>query len=252
MAIDTSKNSYTIIFSIVMVLVVGTLLAGISSALSPDIKANKKIEKMQNILFAMGVTSSEDKTEFADKTQAEDLFKQYVGAEQYIVKGATATKTTEAFKLEVKKEQDKVKANASYEQQLPLFIGKKDGNTFYVVPMRGNGLWDAIWAYVALDENLVVQGAYFDHKGETPGLGANIKEAYFRDDFKGEHIFDAAGNYQGITVKKGNLDPKNDRKTDNAVDAMAGATITGDGVTAMIKKGLALYLPYFETLKTAK
>jgi Na+-transporting NADH:ubiquinone oxidoreductase subunit C len=251
MAIDTSKNSYTIIFSIVMVVVVGTLLAGVSSALSPNIKANKKVEKMQNILFAMGVTNSEDKTEFADKTQAEDLFEQYIGEEQYIVKGATATKTTEAFKLEVKKEQDKVKANGAYQQQLPLFVGNKDGKKFYVVPMRGNGLWDAIWAYVALDENLVVQGAYFDHKGETPGLGANIKEAFFRDDFKGEHIFDAAGVYQGITVKKGNLDPKNERKTDNAVDAMAGATITGDGVTAMIKKGLALYLPYFETLKQA-
>ena len=122
MAIDTSKNSYTIIFSIVMVVIVGTLLAGISSALSPNIKANKKIEKMQNILFAMGVTNSEDKNEFADKTQAEDLFKQYVGTEQYIVKGATATKSAEAFKIEVKKEQDKVKANASYVQQLPLFI----------------------------------------------------------------------------------------------------------------------------------
>ncbi len=251
MAIDTSKNSYTILFSIVMVAVVGTLLAGVSSALSPNIKANKEIEKMQNILFAMGVTNSEDKNEFADKNKAKDLFQEYIGDEQYIIKGTQATKTTDAFKVEVKKEQDKVKANASYQQQLPLFIGNKDGKKYYVVPMRGNGLWDAIWAYVALDENLVVQGAYFDHKGETPGLGANIKEAYFRDDFIGEHIFDAAGNFKGITVKKGNGDPKNERKTDNAVDAMAGATITGDGVTAMLKKGLALYLPYFKTLKTA-
>ena len=232
-----------------MVAVVGTLLAGISSGLSDTIKTNKKIEKMQNILFAMGVTNPENPNESVAEKDAEKLFKQYVGDEQYIIVGATPEKTNEAFKIEVKKEQDKVKANPSYQQKLSLFVGQKDGKKFYVVPVRGNGLWGPVWAYISLDENMVVQGAYFDHQTETPGLGANIKEAFFRDDFKGEHVFDANGNYQGIAIKKGNGDPKNERKTDNAVDAMAGATITGDGVAVMIKKGLALYIPYFKTLK---
>ena len=232
-----------------MVAVVGTLLAGISSGLSDTIKTNKKIEKMQNILFAMGVTNPENPNESVAEKDAEKLFKQYVGDEQYIIVGATAEKTNEAFKIEVKKEQDKVKANPSYQQKLSLFVGQKEGKKFYVVPVRGNGLWGPVWAYMSLNEDMVVQGAYFDHQTETPGLGANIKEAFFRDDFKGEHIFDANGNYQGIAIKKGNGDPKNERKTDNAVDAMAGATITGDGVAVMIKKGLALYIPYFKTLK---
>jgi len=197
----------------------------------------------------MGVANPENKNESVAEADAEKLFKQYVGDEQYIIKGAAAIKTAEAFKIEVKKEQDKVKADASYQQQLSLFIGKKDGKEFYVVPVRGNGLWGPVWAYLSLDKDMVVQGAFFDHKTETPGLGANIKEAFFRDDFAGEHTFDAQGNYQGIAIKKGNGDPKNERKTDNAVDAMAGATITGDGVAVMIKKGLALYVPYFKTLK---
>ncbi len=252
MAIDTSKNSYTIVFSVVMVIIVGTVLAGLSSVLRPSIQANKKVEKMQNILFAMGVTDANDKNAFTPATEAKDLFEKYIGEEQYVITGNTAEKTAKAFAIEVKKEQDKVKANAAYQQQLPLFVGTVNGSKRYIIPMRGNGLWDAVWAYIALDENLVVQGAYFDHKGETPGLGANIKEAYFRDDFIGEHIFDAAGNFQGIAIKKGNGDPKNLRKTDNAVDAIAGATITGDGVAVMIKNGLALYLPYFETLKNTK
>ncbi len=80
--------------------------------------------------------------------------------------------------------------------------------TFYIVPIRGKGLWDAIWGYVALDNNLVIQGVYFDHKGETPGLGANIKERFFMDDFKGEHIMDG-DIFKGIAVAKGNADPKN-------------------------------------------
>jgi len=100
-----------------------------------------------------------------------------------------------------------------------------------------------------MDENMIVQGAYFDHKGETPGLGANIKYRFFMDDFKGEHLLDASGDFKGIRVAKGNNDPKNDEKTDYEVDAIAGATITGDGVSAMIKSDLKLYVDYFKTLK---
>ena len=190
MAINTDKNSYTIIFAIAMVVVVGSLLAGISSVLKPNITANKITEKQQNILFAMGVADSEDPNEFVPAEQADALFKQYIGDEQYIVTGNAAEKTADAFDIEVKKENDKVKQDADYERKMPLFIGEKDGQKFYIVPMRGNGLWDAIWGYVSLDKDFkTIQGAFFDHKGETPGLGANIKEAFFRDDFIGENIF---------------------------------------------------------------
>ncbi len=250
MAINTDKNSYTILFAVAMVVVVGSLLAFTASSLKERIAANKRTEKQQNILFAMGVTDSENPNEFVPAEKAQELFTKYVGDDQYIVVGSSATKTADAFNVEVKKENDKVKADANYERKMPLFIGKKDGEEYYVVPMRGNGLWDAIWGYVSLDKEFsTVKGAFFDHKGETPGLGANIKEAYFRDDFIGERIVDASGNYKGITVKKGNADPKNVRKDDNAVDAMAGATITGDGVTAMVKKGMKMYQAYFATLK---
>ena len=93
------------------------------------------------------------------------------------------------------------------------------------------------WAYIAMDENMIVQGAYFDHQAETAGLGANIKQRFFMDDFIGEHLLDQNGVFKGITVSKSNADPTNKIKDDNEVDAIAGATITGDGVSAMIKKG---------------
>jgi Na+-transporting NADH:ubiquinone oxidoreductase subunit C len=94
----------------------------------------------------------------------------------------------------------------------------------------------------------VVQGVYFDHAGETPGLGSNIKERFFMDDFTGEHILDG-DSFKGITVAKGNADPKNMDKTDFEVDAIAGATITGNGLAAMLKKDLKMYLPYLKTIK---
>ncbi len=129
-----------------------------------------------------------------------------------------------------------------------MVIGNKDGQTYYIVPMYGKGLWDAIWGFMALDRNMVVQGVYFDHKAETPGLGANIKQRYFMDDFTGESILNGS-NYTGIKVVKGNNDPVNEIKDDNEVDALAGATITGNGVSAMIAKTVNLYKDYFETLR---
>ena len=96
---------------------------------------------------------------------------------------------------------------------------------------------------------MVVQGAFFDHKGETAGLGANINKRFFMDDFIGEH-FKSNGTFKGINVAKGNADPLNKNKTDNEVDAIAGATITGDGVSAMLRSEMRLYVPYFNTLKT--
>ena len=145
------------------------------------------------------------------------------------------------------KEEAKAK-DSNYKRRLPLFIGEKDNATFYIVPVRGKGLWDAIWGYVSLDKDLVVEGVFFDHAGETPGLGSNIKERFFMDDFKGEHILDGE-TFKGIDVAKGNSDPKNNDKTDNEVDAIAGATITGNGLAVMLKKDLQLYLPYLKTLK---
>lgn len=242
----TDKNSYTLLFAIAMVVLVGAVLAFTSSTLAPNIDKNKKLEKQQNILYAMGVNENDESSAVLISTdKVESLFKEYI-TKQLEVQNGVVKENNEAFLIDVKKEQAKAKAGKV--RRLPVFIGEKDGQTFHIVPIRGKGLWDAIWGYVAMDDQMVVQGAIFDHKGETPGLGANIKQRFFMDDFIGEHLLDAAGNFKGITVSKSNADPKNDNKTDNEVDAIAGATITGDGVTAMIKSDLKLYMPYFKSL----
>ncbi|WP_158843957.1 Na(+)-translocating NADH-quinone reductase subunit C [Algibacter sp. L1A34] len=243
----TDKNSYTIIFAVVMVLVVGSLLAFTASSLKPNIDENKRLEKQQNILYAMGVNENDETSaNFVSTDKAPDLFKKYI-KKQLVIQDGKVTEDDEAYLIDVKKEQTNAKAGIA--RRLPLLEGVKDGKTFYIAPIRGKGLWDAIWAYVAMDENMVIQGAYFDHKGETPGLGANIKQRFFMDDFIGEHLLDNSDRFKGIDVSKSNADPKNDDKTDNEVDAIAGATITGNGVSAMIKSDLKLYVPFFKNLK---
>jgi Na+-transporting NADH:ubiquinone oxidoreductase subunit C len=248
MAVNTDKNSYTIIFAIAMVLVVGSLLAFTASSLSPNIDENKRMEKQQNILYAMGVNGNESSGDitFVGTDKVADEFSKYI-KQQLVIENGVAEEDANAYLIDIKKEQAKAKNGET--RRLPLFVGEKDGETFYIAPIRGKGLWDAIWGYVALDKDMVVKGAFFDHAGETPGLGANIKQRYFMDDFYGERLLTEAGVFKGITVAKGNNDPKNEIKDDYEVDALAGATITGDGVSAMIKKDLKLYLPYFKTLK---
>ena len=80
-----------------------------------------------------------------------------------------------------------------HREGLPLYVGEKDGATLYIIPVSGRGLWDAIWGYIAVDKDLIVRGVFFDHKGETAGLGVNIKERYFMDDFMGEHRLFSGG-----------------------------------------------------------
>ena len=247
MSKKTDGNVYTVVFAVGMVLVVGALLAFLASFFKSTIDENKRIEKQQNILYAMGINENgEGDVKFVSKNVVGDLFEKYI-TQQLVIQGDDVTPNDKAYMINIKKEQ--ALAKEGEKRRFPLFIGKKDEKKFYIAPIRGKGLWDAIWGYIAMDENMVVQGAYFDHKGETPGLGANIKERFFMDDFIGEHLLDSDGNFKGIRVAKGNNDPKNDEKTDYEVDAIAGATITGDGVSAMIKSDLKLYVPYFKSLK---
>ena len=235
----TDSNSYTLIFSVILVVVVGSLLAFFANATKEMRDNNDKVKTQMDILSAMGVDS--------DRTNATEVFNQYI-KQQFVIEGEKVTEDKEAYLINVKKELDNAKQGLV--QKLPLFVGEKDGKKLYIVPVRGNGLWDAIWGFVALNDDLKsINGVYFDHKGETPGLGANITESFFKDDFKGEMLFDAEGNYKSVEISKSNGDPNNEDKTDNQVDAISGATITGTGVGAMLNSGIKLYLPYFETLK---
>ncbi|MDP2527660.1 Na(+)-translocating NADH-quinone reductase subunit C [Maribacter dokdonensis] len=248
MANKTDSNVYTVVFAAVMVVVVGSILAFLASALRPNIKENERFEKQQNILYAMGVNENGDdagSVNFIPTDVVEDEFANYI-KEQLVIQGDKITEDNEAYLIDLKKQLANIKKGEPY--KLPVFIGEKDGKKFYIIPMYGKGLWDAIWGFIALDDTMTVQGVYFDHKGETPGLGANIKMRYFMDDFKGETILNGT-QYAGISVAKGNNDPLNKTKDDNEVDALAGATITGNGVSAMISETVKLYKPYLETIR---
>jgi Na+-transporting NADH:ubiquinone oxidoreductase subunit C len=237
---NRDSNGYTFIFATLMVLVVASTLAFTASSLKSLQADNVRKEKMQNILSTIGIQT--------DREQAETLYKQYITGTLALDHLGNTDETVDAFQLKLNNE---IKKPAK-EQRFPLYKAVVDDMSYYIVPLRGSGLWDAIWGYIALKSDInTIQGAVFDHKGETAGLGAEITQQWFMDRFKEEKVFDTSGQLVGINVSKTNNYPKDTDKDDHEVDAISGATITGDGVTDMIKERLAHYIPYFEKEKNA-
>jgi Na+-transporting NADH:ubiquinone oxidoreductase subunit C len=225
---NRESNSYTFIFATIMVVFVAAMLAYAATALKPAQDANIKNEKRQYILKSFGIDVARD--------ASVDAYKKYI-KEEFVFDKNGKEIGKDAFNVDI----------ATDKEKFPVFVTEKEGKKFFVIPVRGMGLWDAIWGYVSIDENLKVDGIVFDHKAETPGLGAEIKEDFFTKRFVNEAIFDTNGNLQAVKVVKGYLGGEN--KEDGQVDAISGATLTCNGVTNMLVAGLK---PYEQFLKSNK
>jgi Na+-transporting NADH:ubiquinone oxidoreductase subunit C len=236
-----NKNSsgFTFLFASVMVIVVAILLSLAVIALTPFQEQNVKLEKMQNILSSIGI-----KTE---RKEAEKLFNQYIKGQVVLNnKGEKITGDVTAFDIDLKKELDKARTGEADKQLFPLFIFNKDSTQYYIIPVRGKGLWGPIWGYVALESDMnTVHGASFNHKGETPGLGAEINTEEFQQQFVGKKILDDAGKFVSVKVVKGGAAPGDL----HGVDAISGGTITSNGVTEMLRRTINYYIPYFKKIE---
>jgi Na+-transporting NADH:ubiquinone oxidoreductase subunit C len=228
------SNRYIFIYASVMVLIVALVLSSAAMFLRPLQERNMRIEKMQNILATINIKAS--------RGEAEQMFSQYIVSAKLInTKGEEIEGN--AFEIDLQEENRKVPE----ERMLPLFVSEVDGRTYYIVPLRGKGLWGALWGYLSLESDLAtIVGANFDHASETPGLGAEISESFFEDQFKDKRIFDEAGNFTPVRVVKGGA-PAGDP---HGVDAISGGTITSNGVSNMLRDGLEGYLTYFQKLKS--
>ena len=218
MAIDNNSNAYTFTFAIIMVVVVGTLLAVASQGLKTRQEKNATDKKMISILSAINIEASRD--------NAQDMFNMYV-VDSKIISGKDLN--AEAFDIDIKKEY-RDKTLAAKDRNYPLYICEKDNKRYYVIPVIGTGLWGPIWGFVALESDFkTIYGANFDHKSETPGLGAEIKYAAYSDQYTGEIISDTTGTFQPIVVVKDGSGSGINSK----VDGITGGTITSKGVEEM-------------------
>ncbi len=234
-----------------MTTVVALTLAGIDYSTKSMVKNNEEVYNKRATLSAVKSKLGKNLDDISNE-EILSIFDNQV--KQIVVNGTGEVLDTSAVSalgyggntaeaIDMAKEKKKPVADRVW----PLYEFTSESNEkFYILAMRGNGLWDEIWGYIALEDDLqTIAGAAFDHKAETPGLGAEIKDSKaFQEQFIGTSIVNADGQYNGILVRKGGAQ---DKKYE--VDGLTGATITADGVTAMIDIGVEAYAPYLKSLK---
>lgn len=239
----STKYIYT--FGLIMTVIVALVLAGFKT-LTADVAArNEDIFNKRQILAAIAAPmakAGQDVDALSDDAVLELFDNQVeqtvINADGEIVDGAMA--------IEVDMEQEKKKAEE--ERLYPLYTVNLDGSNYYIMSVRGSGLWDAIWGNIALENDLnTVAGVSFDHAGETPGLGAEIKDNQsWKNQFVGRKIYDDEGKFVSIIVRKGGA-----RSPEHEVDGLSGATVTADGVTKMLYTGLKAYEPFLQDMDKA-
>ncbi len=229
---DKQGNTYTFLYASIMVIAVAAILAFVSENLKPIQDKNVEVAKKIDILKSVGIAS--------DASTAEALYEERIGKNTKVINMSGEEVKGNAFTIDMSKEVRKEPKDRNY----PLYICKlESGEEKIIIPLRGKGLWGPIWGYISLDsDKSTVFGATFDHKGETPGLGAEISKDFFQTPFKGKSIFDESGSFTSISVLKGGVAEGNP----HAVDAISGGTITSNGVTAMLEECLKGYENYLK------
>jgi Na+-transporting NADH:ubiquinone oxidoreductase subunit C len=231
------SNKYIFIYSIIMVVIIAVTLTVVAVKLKPAQEDNIRIEKMQNILSSVNIPTSE-----IPKKQVLDVYNKFIKTAFGVnSKGEVVEKdAARIFTIEMANELKK-----PVEQQvLPVYIAVlENGDSVYIVPLRGKGLWGPIWGYISFKTDFnTIFGVTFDHKGETPGLGAEINQDWFKKPFIGKQIFTENGKFVSITVEKGGAKPGDI----HGVDAISGGTITSKGVQKMLLDNLTNYEAYFK------
>ncbi len=232
------SNRYTFIYAIILSVITAVLLAFAAEGLKPAQAANIALDKKTSILRSVRY----------DGTERAAIEKLYGASVRELVVNAQGEELSgiDAFAVVVKDELDK----PVEERQLPLYIYTgEDGKKRYVIPMQGVGLWGPIWGYISLEEDFnTVYGAFFDHKSETPGLGAEISERPFQMQFQGKKIMDAEHNFVSVHVVKKTA--KIDVGPEHRVDGISGGTITSTGTDKMLRRCVEPYLGYFGKVKS--
>lgn len=220
------SNRYIFIFSSVMVIIVAVLLSLAATLLQPFQEKNLEIEKKKSILESINLTPTREDTE--------SLYDKYIKDSFVLNSMGEKVAGVDAFEVVLKNEQKK----PLDQQYLPVFnASPDDGEKVIIIPVEGKGLWGPIFGYVSLKSDMnTIYGVTFDHKGETPGLGAEINATFFESMFHGKKLFD---NDQFVSIKviKGGAKPDNI----HGVDAISGGTITSKGLEKMLLDCISKY-----------
>jgi len=239
------SNKYIIIFALVLTAVLGGLLSGVSQVLGPTQKKAQDLDTKKQILGAIPA----EKEALGDM-EAEEILARYnevIFSEVTDYQGNLVDTNVKGGPMVAEEVNIEKNYKVPVEDRLfPVFKYSANGEESYILPVYGAGLWDAIWGFVALNPDLKsVKGISFDHKGETPGLGARITSDDVQERYRGKQLYNDNGEFVAITMVKGEKIPE-DRLGPNKVDGLAGATLTANGVNDMLLNYIGYYQKYFD------
>ncbi len=230
--LNTNSNVYTVLYAVVIVIVIAFLLAFVSSYLKPIQDVNVALDKKKQILAALNIRDLSDaqvEQKYSEVILSDDIIDEQ---NNLVAQGSKGGENT-GFKL----------GSADYKEgKLALYVCNVDGNTKYVVPVYGMGLWGPISGYIGIDDDkCTIYGAYFTHESETAGLGAEIKDnKQWQAQFQGKKLFKDGSDGIALEVVK-----KNEVKDESVqCDAVTGATLTSNGVSLMLQDCLSKYINF--------
>lgn len=223
------SNRYIFIFSSIMVIVVATLLSLAATVLQPRQLKNLEIEKKKSMLESIGIQSI--------RATTDSLYAKYITNSFVLNSKGEVVSGVDAFNVVLSVEQKK----PLDQQYLPVFDATSlDGEKLIILPVQGKGLWGPIWGYISLKSDMnTIFGVTFDHKGETPGLGAEMNTPGFENMFPGKKFYDG-DKFVSIGVVKGGAKPGDPHN----VDAISGGTITSKGLQNMLMDCISKYNDY--------
>ena len=236
------SNAYIITFSVILTVVLGLLLSGTSEILGPIQQKAVELDTKKQILGA--VMPAEE----LNRMSSDDVIRYYensISSKVVNIQGEIVEQDADGNPMIAENVNIARNFKRSPEDRLyPVFIFHAEGDETdirsYILPVYGNGLWDEIWGYVALQTDLnTIEGVTFSHAGETPGLGARITTNDIQARFQGKEIFDEAGNLQSVRMQKG--EGKDYTGEPHKVDGISGSTITAEGVNRMLQSYLSHY-----------
>ena len=235
-----SSNKYIITFIIIMTVVAAVSLAGMRELTLAISTKNEEIFNKRSVLLT--VNDYLGKGINVNNLSDEEVLKMFKNQVEQVVLNLDGEVVPNVLAEKVDLAVEKKKAEV--DRLLPLLVFNSEKEKFYILSVRGSGLWDEIWGNIAVKSDLnTIAGVSFDDKGETRGLGAEIKDnPSFPGQFIGKQIF--KDGEVAVLVRKGGS-----QDTTYEVDGISGATITCDGVTEMLQRGIAYYLPYLETIE---
>lgn len=243
------SNTYVIVFSGVLTIILGLLLSGTSQVLGPMQQEAIALDKKKQILGAV-ISSAE--IDAMTPEQVNEFYANRISSTVVDINGKEiASAEITAEKVEIAKLYKK----PAEERQYPVFIFHAEGNAdqveSYIFPLYGAGLWDAIWGYLALETDMnTIGGITLAHAGETPGLGARITEGGVQERYIGKKVFDESGELVAVQMMKG--EGKDYTGEEHKVDGMSGATITANGVNNMLKSYLSHYEAFIKSKSTTQ